>query len=231
MSFAEALTSVEGACRDGFARQTAPFDAVVEAVAAPRDPSRTALFQTYFTVAGDESHGPRRGEHDLDLLRQAWTVARTDLSLTMWPYADGSYVGAIEYATALFDEAMATGLASRLRALAEQFSADPDLAIGADGLDESEPGDGLFPLQEAILGFIRALLKQDDIGQDEDIMTRGGNSLLAARLLWQTQNAFGVEVSMRVFFDRPTAAGLADEVERLIRAELDHQHVDDQQVQ
>ncbi len=231
MSFAEALASVESTCRDGFARHAAPFDAVSDAVAAPRDLSRTALFQTYFTVAGDELLGPRRREQDLELLRQAWTVARTDLSLTMWPYPDGRYVGAIEYASALFDEAMATGMASRLHALAERFADDPDLTIGAEGLDESEPGDGLFPLQEAILGFIRTLLKQDDIGKDEDIMTRGGNSLLAARLLWQAQNAFGVEVSMRAFFDRPTAAGLADEVERLIRAESEHQLVEDHPVQ
>jgi amino acid adenylation domain-containing protein len=214
-SFAEAVAVVESTCRDAFAHHAAPFDAVVDAVASPRDPSRTPLYQTYFTVAGGELLGPQRTDEDIELLRQAWTVARTDLSLTMWPYPDGRYVGAIEYASALFDEAMATGMAGRLRALAEWFAADPGLAIGAAGLDETEPGS----LLDEVLGFVRALLKQDDVGQDEDVMTRGGNSLLAARLLWQVQEAFGVEVSMRAFFDRPTAAGLTDEVERLLAAE------------
>ncbi len=51
-------------------------------------------------------------------------------------------------------------------------------------------------------------------------MVCGGNSLMAARLLWNIQNAFGVEVSMRAFFDEPTAAGLAREVERLVREQL-----------
>ena len=51
-------------------------------------------------------------------------------------------------------------------------------------------------------------------------MTRGGNSLMAARLLWNVQNVFGVEVSMRAFFDLPTAAGLAREIERLVREQL-----------
>ena len=216
LSFTEAVAVVESTCRDAFAHHTAPFDAVVGAVSGTRDRSRTPLYQTYFTVAGGDLLGPQRTEKDIELLRQAWTVARTDLSLTVWPYPDGRYVGAIEYASALFDEAMATGMADGLRALAERFAADPGLAIGAAGLDETEPDADL--LRDEVLGFVRALLKQDDVGPDEDVMTRGGNSLLAARLLWQVQEAFGVEVSMRAFFDRPTAAGLADEVERLLAA-------------
>ncbi|MCF4136975.1 acyl carrier protein [Streptomyces sp. Tue 6430] len=43
-------------------------------------------------------------------------------------------------------------------------------------------------------------------------MARGGTSLLAARLLWNIQTAFGAEVSMRVFFDLPTARALAREI-------------------
>jgi acyl carrier protein len=74
---------------------------------------------------------------------------------------------------------------------------------------------------ETVLGFVRAVLEQDDVGLADDVLRRGGNSLAVARLLWNVQNAFGVEVSMRVFFDRPTAAALAGEVERLLRADLD----------
>jgi acyl carrier protein len=79
----------------------------------------------------------------------------------------------------------------------------------------------LSPHQDTILRLVRGLLNQEAFGVDDDVMEHGGNSLLVARLLWSVETTFGVEVSMRVFFDRPTAAGLADEVERLIRAELD----------
>jgi acyl carrier protein len=218
MTFAEALVRVGDVCRDGFARHAVPLEAVVEAAAPLRDLSRTPLFQTIFGMTGDDMAGQRPCQRDLELLGQGWQVARTDLALTLWPYPDGSYGGAIEYATALFARRMATGLASRLRSLAERFAADPGLRVGV----VAEPS----PHEATILGFVRELLKQEDVGVDEDIMSRGGNSLMAARLVWNVRNVFGVDVSMRAFFDDPTAEGLAHEVERLIRAELIQQNSD-----
>jgi hypothetical protein len=216
LSFADALAGIQQDSRDAVTVHAMPFDAVANAVDAPRDAARTPLYQTFFTMSGDELIGQRRRKRDLDLLGEAWQVARTSVSLTLWPNADGSYGGAIEYASAHFDQDSAADLAARLRVLAERFAAEPDLAVGTPDLEPT-----LSPHQEVILGYIRDLLKQQDIGPDEDIMPRGGTSLLAARLLWQVQNTFDVEVSMRAFFDRPTASGLADEVERLIRTEVD----------
>ena len=216
MPFAEALGRVERTCREAFAHQAAPFDAVTQAVGAAPDLSRTALFQTLFTLVGDNTVGQQWGERDLELLGEAWLVARTDLALTLWPSPDGGYAGGIEYASALYDETTANRLAGQLNTLAERFAADPDLAVGAALAEEA-----IVPQhEETILGFVRDLLKQGDIGRDDDFMKRGGTSLLAARLLWNVQEAFGVEVSMRAFFDEPTVAGLGDEVERLVRAEL-----------
>ena len=192
----------------------------MDAVGAPRDPSRTPLYQTVFTVAGDGLVGQSPRRRDLELLGQAWRVARTDVSLNLWPHSGGGYGGAIEYATQLFDEAAATALATDLRALAVRFAAAPGTPIGAE--DEPErPGH-----EAVILGFMRELLKTDEVGPDEDVMARGGNSLIAARLLWNIENAFGVEVSMRAFFDQPTVAGLAREVERLVREQLTAQGAD-----
>jgi amino acid adenylation domain-containing protein len=214
LTFAEALAEVEHACREGFARHAAPFGAVVDAVSTGRDLSRTPLYQAYFTLADDELAGQRRHERDSELLGQAWTVARTDLSLTVWPTADGRYGGALEYASALYDEATAMSLATELRALAERFADDPDLEVGAVLTEKRSP------LQEAAVQFVNELLKREDIGLDDDVLANGGNSLLVARLLWRVQTTFDVDVSMRTFFDRPTAAGLADEIERLVRAQL-----------
>jgi amino acid adenylation domain-containing protein len=212
MSFADALAAVDGVCREAAAHRDVPFEAVLAAVGRPRDPSRTPLFQNLFTLSGDDLIGQRRRDRDLELLEQAWRVARTDLALTLWPLVDGRYGGALEYASALFDHFTAAGLADRLRTLAEQFAADPELAIGAAGPAAH---------RETTLRLVRDLLAREDLGFDDDVMANGGTSLLAARLLWNVETTFGVEVSMRAFFDRPTAAGLADEVERLLRAEPD----------
>ncbi|MDG4830658.1 amino acid adenylation domain-containing protein [Solwaraspora sp. WMMD1047] len=236
LSFVEALTRVERTCREGLAHQAAPFEAVADALVQPRDPGRTPLFQTMVSMAGDGLVGQRWQPADLDLLAQAWTVARTDLALTVWPQPDGRYLGAIEYASALYDRATAATLADRLGELAGRFAADPALPVGAAGpvaaapaasaghpdrAAVAAPAPPLAPHQEKILGFIRELLGRDDIGADDDILRHGGNSLLAARLLWNIQSVFGVELPMRAFFDRPTAAGLGAEVERLIHAEFD----------
>lgn len=216
MTFSEALVRVGDVCREGFARHAVPLDAIVDAVAPPRDLSRTPLFQTIFAMAGDDLAGQRPRQRDLELLGQAWQVARTDLALTLLPYPDGRYAAAIEYATALYPQSTAAGLASQLRSLVERFAANPGLPVGAD----PEPS----PHEATILGFVREMLKQEEVGLDDNIMERGVSSLMAARLLWNVQNAFGVEVSMRTFFGQPTVADLAREVERLIRAEFATQH-------
>ncbi len=125
-----------------------------------------------------------------------------------------------------------------MRVLAERFAADPHLAIGpvtgrgwavGPALGGPAPGGpapggpapgGPAPAvhREMVLGFVRDLLGKPAAGPDDDFVDHGGNSLLAARLLWNVQTTFDVEVSMRSFFDRPTAAALADEVQRLLAA-------------
>ncbi len=221
LPFDKAVGQVESACREGFARHAAPFDAVVDAAAPRRDLSRTPLFQAYFALA-DDLAGQQRRPRDLELLDQAWTVARTDLALTLWPFPDGRYGGALEYATALYAETAATSLVRLLLVLAERFAADPSLPVGA-GAAEGDTATAP-PHTEAVLGFARDLLGLPALGPDDDFIDHGGNSLLAARLLWHAQTAFDVDVSMRAFFDRPTAAGLASEVERLLRAPATAKH-------
>jgi non-ribosomal peptide synthetase component F len=206
LTFAEAVARVEHACREGFARHAVPFEIVADALAG-RDPSRTPLYQTMVTLSGDGMVGQHRGERDLEVLAEAWTTASTDVSLAVWPNADGSYGGAVEYATALYDAATATGLARQVAELAAHFAADATARIGAELAAPSRT--------DTILTFIRDLLQQQDIGPQDDFMRLGGNSLLAARLLWSVQETYDVEVSMRVLFDQPTAAALATEVERL----------------
>ena len=112
---------------------------------------------------------------------------------------------------------MAKDLAEQLRALAERFAQDPAEAIGA-GLPE--PAQDRPTCLDTVLGFVHELLPTPDdgaeAGPDDDFMSLGGTSMLAARLLWNVQSAYGVEVSMRVFFDQPTAAELARRVEELL---------------
>ena len=88
--------------------------------------------------------------------------------------------------------------------------AAPDPEPGAP-----EPGVPGARLLTSIVEAMRALLPGAELGPDDDFMVGGGTSLLAARLLWSVQVEHGIEVSMRAFFDAPTAKALAFEIERL----------------
>ncbi|WP_051090542.1 non-ribosomal peptide synthetase [Micromonospora sp. CNB394] len=206
MTFSQALAQVSRVCRDGFSRHRLPFEQVLEAAAPVRDTSRTPLFQSFFTVIGEGDVGLPLSDRDLDLFARVWSVARTDVALTVWPGQDGSYGGFLEYASALFDPEAGADLARRLATLTARLAADPTTAIGADGLDE--PTLAVMP-EQAVLDHVRELLGQPGIGPFDDVIEAGGTSLIVSRLLWYVQETFDVEVPMRAFFDRPTAADLA----------------------
>ncbi|WP_245833984.1 amino acid adenylation domain-containing protein [Streptomyces aidingensis] len=248
VSFRTAVERVGRVCREAFAHGAVPFEQVANEVEPERDQSRTPVFQTLFTLSGDGMVGQEVGERDLRLLAEIWKVARTDVGLTLWPHRAGGFGGAVEYAVQVMSEHTARELAERFRALAAVFAADPDLPVGTplpqstataagnagrgdDGAGAPAAGEttgetsGESLVTATVLGFIREVLQRDDVGPEDNVLSHGGTSLMAARLLWNIQNAFGVEVSMRVFFDRPTAAALAEEVGRLLQAELDGQAV------
>ena len=74
-------------------------------------------------------------------------------------------------------------------------------------------GDGR-PVEVAVIAILEELLELDGIGLDDNFFELGGHSLMAAQLVARLQNLFGVELTLLVIFDNPTAAGIAAEIER-----------------
>ncbi|MFF0428845.1 amino acid adenylation domain-containing protein [Streptomyces sp. NPDC004520] len=67
------------------------------------------------------------------------------------------------------------------------------------------------PLEETLVGlFARTLDTTADLTIDDDFFHHGGHSLLAARLTNHIAEAFGVRLTIRDVFTRPTVAGLAE---------------------
>ncbi|MFC8827464.1 amino acid adenylation domain-containing protein [Streptomyces sp. NPDC057137] len=227
MPFRVAVERVGRVHQESIAQALVPFEQVSDAVEPDRDRSRTPVFQTLFSLTGDGLVGQEVGDRDLRILSEAWRVARTDVALTLWPRAAGGFGGLLEYAVNVVPEGTALDLAEQFQTLARRFAAAPDTAVGAGFADEPGTNDGAAavedpeapPLAATVLDIVREVLQQDDVGVDDDVLSRGGNSLKVARLLWSVQNIFDVEVSMRTFFDDPTAAALIGEVERLLVAQ------------
>ncbi|WP_435590584.1 amino acid adenylation domain-containing protein [Nocardia sp. bgisy118] len=65
------------------------------------------------------------------------------------------------------------------------------------------------PTEIRVAALYAALFTRDRIGADDSFFELGGHSLLAARLITMIRAEFGIEIDMRVPFDKPTVAGLA----------------------
>ncbi|MCE7000690.1 non-ribosomal peptide synthase/polyketide synthase [Saccharothrix sp. S26] len=123
-SFAEFLAEVNRTALDAFAHDDVPFDRVVEAVGATRDPSRTPLFDVMVVLqnagrALPELPGLSVEEHPLS---REWS--NFDLSIDFTRTDDGLH-GLVEYSTELFDAATVDRMARHLLVLLAGVTADP----------------------------------------------------------------------------------------------------------
>ncbi|MEU9482030.1 phosphopantetheine-binding protein [Streptomyces sp. NPDC048191] len=58
-------------------------------------------------------------------------------------------------------------------------------------------------------------------GVHDNFFQRGGNSILAIRLIAQIQSAFDVDIPVRAVFEAPTIAGIGEALEAAVRDEID----------
>ncbi|MFE5587059.1 amino acid adenylation domain-containing protein, partial [Kitasatospora sp. NPDC056531] len=143
-SFAELLERVRETALSAYAHQDVPFEQLVEVLNPSRSLSHHPLFQTILAL----QNAPM-GELGLPGLRASTFAVPTgtakfdlgfNLSERFGP--DGSpagIVGAVEYATDLFDRSTVDALARRWTLLLEAVTADPEQPIGGiDLLDADE---------------------------------------------------------------------------------------------
>jgi acyl carrier protein len=72
-------------------------------------------------------------------------------------------------------------------------------------------------IEELIAQTWREVLKIENIGIYDNFFELGGHSLLATQIVARLQEAFNKEIPLRVLFDAPTVAELAQELETIIR--------------
>ncbi|MFC7615017.1 amino acid adenylation domain-containing protein [Actinokineospora soli] len=124
-SFADFLAGVHAGALEAFSHAAAPFDRLVEAVGAPRDPSRNPLFDVLVLLQNAQRglpEFPGLAVAEVDLRRWA---ANFDLSVEFTERPDRLDC-VIEYSTDLFDARTVRALSERLTALLDAIAAAPD---------------------------------------------------------------------------------------------------------
>jgi NAD(P)-dependent dehydrogenase (short-subunit alcohol dehydrogenase family) len=73
-------------------------------------------------------------------------------------------------------------------------------------------------IEVGVAGIWQHVLHAGAVNSSDNFFELGGNSLLAAQCISRLRTAFGVEISVRHFFEAPTVADLASEVGMLLAA-------------
>ncbi|MEU5731012.1 amino acid adenylation domain-containing protein [Streptomyces antimycoticus] len=130
-TFAEALRRVRTAATAAFAHQELPFDRLVDELQPERDLSRTPLYQVAFDMHSEGVTSVATGADDLRAFAEAWSVAKTDLSVFIGRSAEGALEGVFEYATALFDAPTVVRVRDQFLRILEEVTARPDTRLSA----------------------------------------------------------------------------------------------------
>ncbi len=85
------------------------------------------------------------------------------------------------------------------------------------GEERSERAAPRTPIEEAVAAIWSEVLGHGRMGIDDDFFALGGHSLLAMQVLSRILETFRIKVPLRVVFDRPTIAGMAEVVESDLR--------------
>lgn len=69
--------------------------------------------------------------------------------------------------------------------------------------------------EQAVAEIFAVLLKLERVGRDDNFFMLGGHSLLATRVMAHIGERFGVKPTLRMLFERPTVAALAEHIDSL----------------
>ncbi|RKG63993.1 amino acid adenylation domain-containing protein, partial [Corallococcus sp. CA054B] len=128
-TFRELLAQVRGTTLAAYDHQHLPFEKLVEAVQPVRDLSRSPLFQAMFVLQNTPARELHLPGLSFQAVPQEAHSAMFDLSLSLQE-VQGGMVGALEYATDLFDAATVQRMAGHFGVLLESIAQKPDTRLG-----------------------------------------------------------------------------------------------------
>jgi surfactin family lipopeptide synthetase A len=160
-TFRELVRRSRDVMQEGIAHSHVPFDRVVEVVAPERSLRHAPIAQVSFALVADLAWEEDLGDVRASHVDQHNGTSQYDLSVELWPGADGELHGAAEYAVDLFDDATVSRLTTHLGTLLDGATRAPDTRVGNLWLlSESE-------LHEAVVGWNDTDLPVTDVSVHE----------------------------------------------------------------
>ncbi|MFH9395295.1 amino acid adenylation domain-containing protein [Streptomyces sp. NPDC017556] len=127
-TFRRLVATARGAVAAGLGGAAVPFDRIVEAVGASRDPSHAPLCQAHLVMQDP----PEVALPGVRAVRMPPDTGTADVDLTVMVESGGTEMAVVtEHDTDLFDGATVDGVVGRLLALLDRACADPDRRLSA----------------------------------------------------------------------------------------------------
>ncbi|SEK57930.1 non-ribosomal peptide synthetase [Nonomuraea pusilla] len=195
--FGELLARVKSVALGAYDHQDLPFERLVQAVAPPRHPSHSPIFQVQLALDNTPSAASEWQEGAQVRVDNA--TAKFDLNLMLAPDGDGMR-GGVEYAEDLFDQATVARFWQHLCTVVERAAADPARPISAlDLLTAAEREEAMAAATGPVTAEPRACLHELVAEQveraPESIAVVSGQESLTYRELWS--RACGVAHHLR----------------------------------
>ncbi|HEY6333481.1 MAG TPA: phosphopantetheine-binding protein, partial [Blastocatellia bacterium] len=73
--------------------------------------------------------------------------------------------------------------------------------------------ESLSPVEETLAGIWREVLRLEWVGAHQNFFEIGGDSLLAAQVVYRLRDMLEAEISLRILFENPTVTMLAEAIE------------------
>jgi amino acid adenylation domain-containing protein len=137
-SFEELLDRVRRTSLEAYEHADVPFDRLVDELRLERDLSRHPIFQALFGLRNGEAPALRLPGVEAERREAATEVAKLDLSLDLVDAGEGSFTGAIEYNSDLFDRATIERMAGHLGNVLAAVAANPSSRLSEIGLLTAE---------------------------------------------------------------------------------------------
>ncbi|MDP9024881.1 MAG: condensation domain-containing protein, partial [Candidatus Eremiobacteraeota bacterium] len=138
VSFSEALRNVRGSMTAALARESVPFEKVVEIVDPARDASRHPIFQTVLSYRSLDFGDVDRDGFEVRPLRWPFT-GRAQNDITIRLEKDGESIqGRFEYAAELFSYESVCRISDSFTSLLRQIVADPSAIVGSLSLSSRD---------------------------------------------------------------------------------------------